>query len=194
MKRVGVFALAETVDWFEQVLDGLAAAHERGVVHRDLKPENIWGGRLVSGSLVVKILDFGLAKSRPLATGTPASQSLTESGVVLGTLAYMAPEQISGKEVDQRADLYAAGVVLVEMLTGRRPFEDAADLRADYHLPLSVPNQQALDAVLQRCLSKAPGDRYPSASELRAVLIPALRACDTGRATSPLPGRRETGN
>ena len=176
MKRVGVFAPAETADWFEQILAGLSAAHEHGVVHRDLKPENILGGRRASGSLVVKILDFGLAKSLPFAAGTPVSQSLTESGVVLGTLAYMAPEQLSGKDVDQRADLYAAGVVLVEMLTGHRPFENSATLRADYHLPSDFPNQPALDAILPRCLATAPGERFSSAPELRGVLIPALRA------------------
>jgi serine/threonine-protein kinase len=186
MKRVGVFSPA---DWFEQILAGLAAAHEHGVVHRDLKPENILGGRRASGFLAVKILDFGLAKSLPFATGTPASQSLTESGVVLGTLAYMAPEQFSGTDVDQRADLYAAGVVLVEMLTGHRPFEDSPSLRADYHLPPDFPNQPALDAVLQRCLATAPGGRFSSATELCGVLIPALRVCDTGRAPSPLAFR-----
>jgi GAF domain-containing protein len=171
MKRVGVFAPAEIANWFEQMLDGLAAAHEHGVIHRDFKPENILGGRRASGSLVVKILDFGLAKSRPLASAAPASQSLTESGVMLGTLAYMAPEQLLGKEVDQRADLYAAGVILAEMLTGRRPFEDGGP---------QTDRCPALDAVLQRCLAKAPGERFPSATELRAALIPALRACDPG--------------
>jgi serine/threonine protein kinase len=175
MKRVGVFTPTETADWFEQILAGLAAAHERGVVHRDLKPENILGGRRASGSLAVKILDFGLAKNLPLATGTLASQSLTESGVVLGTLAYRAPERFSRTDVDQRADLYAAGVVLVEMLTGHRPFEDSAHLRADYHLPTDLPNQAALDDVLQRCLATAPEERFSSARELRGVLIPALR-------------------
>jgi len=121
------------------------------------------------------------------------SRSLTESGVVLGTLAYMAPEQLSGKDVDQRADLYAAGVVLVEMLTGRRPFEDGANLRTDYHLPPGFPHQAALESVLQRCLARAPGERFSSAAELHSALIPALRACDTGRAPLPSPGRREAG-
>jgi len=178
MKRIGPFAPAETADWFEQILAGLAAAHERGVVHRDLKPENILGGRRASDSQVVKILDFGLAKNLPVATETPASRTLTESGVVLGTLAYMAPEQFSGRGVDQRADLYAAGVILVEMLTGHRPFEDSPSLRADYHLPPGFPNRPALNAVLQRCLATAPGERFPSAAELHSALIPALRACN----------------
>ena len=181
MKRVGVFAPEETAGWFEQILDGLAAAHERGIIHRDLKPENILASRQPSGPLVVKILDFGLAKSLPLAAGAPASQSLTESGVVLGTLAYMAPEQFAGTGVDQRADLYAAGVVLVEMLTGHRPFEDSPNLRTEYHLPLDFPNQPALDAVVQRCLATAPELRNSSAAELHSALIPALRGCGAGR-------------
>jgi serine/threonine protein kinase len=177
MKRLGPFAPAETADWFEQILAGLAAAHERGVVHRDLKPENVLGGRWASGSLVVKILDFGLAKNLPVATETPASRSLTESGVVLGTLAYMAPEQFSGTDVDQRVDLYAAGMVLVEMLTGHRPFDGSPNLRTEYPLPSDFPKQPALDAVLQRCLARAPEERFSSAQELRNVLIPALRTC-----------------
>jgi serine/threonine-protein kinase len=113
------------------------------------------------------------------------SRSLTESGVVLGTLAYMPPEQLLGKKVDHRGDLYAAGVILVEMLTGRRPFEDGsredllgAALHGDYHLPPGLPNRTALDGLLQRCLAKAPQDRFPSAPEMRGALIPALRACD----------------
>jgi len=176
MKRVGAFAPAETADWLEQMLDGLAAAHEHGVVHRDFKPENILGARQASGWMTVKILDFGLAKIRPLPAATAVSHSLTESGVVLGTLAYMAPEQLLGQEVDARADIYAAGVILIEMLTGCRPFADGANVRLDYHLPPGFPNHAALDAVLQRCLAVAPHERFRSAAELRSALIPALRA------------------
>jgi hypothetical protein len=176
MKRVGVFSPAETADWLEQILDGLAAVHEHGVVHRDLKPENILALGRASGALVVKILDFGLAKSLPLAAGASASQSLTQSGVVLGTRAYMAPEQLLGKEVDQRADLYAAGVILFEMLTGSRPFEDGVSLHPDCRLPPGLPSGSSLDAILQRCLAKEPGERFASAAELRRALIPELRA------------------
>jgi eukaryotic-like serine/threonine-protein kinase len=176
MKRLGVFVRGEAAEWFEQMLDGLAAAHEHGVVHRDFKPENILGARRASGSLAVKILDFGLAKIRPLPSEAPAAQSVTESGIVLGTLAYMAPEQFAGRDVDQRADIYAAGVILAEVLTGRRPFSDGVNLRREYHLPLGVPNHAALDAVLQRCLAIAPQERFPSAADLRSALIPCLRA------------------
>jgi len=96
---------------------------------------------------------------------------------VLGTLAYMAPEQLVAREVDQRADLYATGVILAEILTGRRPFEDSASLRADHYPP-------ALYGVLRRCLAKAPEERFSSAGELGGALIPALRACGAGGAPS----------
>jgi serine/threonine protein kinase len=88
----------------------------------------------------------------------------------------MAPEQFAGKDVDQRADFYAAGVILAEMLTGRRPFSDAADLRREYHLPPEVPHRAALDAVVQRCLAIAPQERFPSAVDLRSALVRALRS------------------
>jgi serine/threonine protein kinase len=169
------------------MLDGLAAAHEQGVVHRDFKPENIVGIRPAPGSLAVKILDFGLAKIRRLPAEAPAVHSLTESGVVLGTLAYMAPEQILCQEVDLRADIYAAGVILAEMLTGRRPFADGVSLRPDYHLPPGVPNHAALDDVLQRSLA-APQGRFSQAADMRSALIPALRAC--GDCGAPAQDRR----
>jgi len=176
LKRVGVFKPADAAEWLDQVLDGLTAAHEHGVVHRDLKPENILGARLPSGALMVKVLDFGLAKLRPTLPEEQAAGSVTESGVLVGTLAYMAPEQFAASEVDQRADLFALGVVLAEMLTGRRPFESAISPRGRYYLPPGIPNGDGLEAVLRRCLAIAPADRFPSAADLRAALQPLLRA------------------
>jgi eukaryotic-like serine/threonine-protein kinase len=174
MRRVGVFTVAEVAEWFDQLLEGLAAAHERGIVHRDLKPENILAARRTTGALAVKILDFGLAKMKPL--GEPATSSLTESGVVLGTLAYMAPEQLAGEDVDRRADIFAAGVILAEMLTGRRPISDGASLRGEYRLPPGIPNHEALDRVLARSLARSPNDRFLLATDQRAALLSALRA------------------
>ncbi len=175
MTRVVAFSPGEAAEWFEPMLDGLAAAHEQGIVHRDFKPENVVGRRGADGGLAVKILDFGLAKIRPRPSAAPAADSVTESGVVLGTLAYMAPEQFRGREVDARADVYSAGVILVEMLTRARVFADGTGAGADYRLPPDVSNREALDAVLQRCLAFAPGDRFASAAELREAIVPALR-------------------
>ncbi len=175
MTRIGAFSPVGAAEWFEPMLDGLAAAHEQGIVHRDFKPENVVGWRGADGRLAVTILDFGLAKIRPRPSAAPTADSATESGVVLGTLAYMAPEQFRGREVDARADVYSAGVILVEMLTRTRPFADEAAVGVDYHLPPEVSNHAALDAVLGRCLTPMPRDRFPSAAELRAALVPALR-------------------
>jgi serine/threonine-protein kinase len=145
-------------------------------VHRDLKPENVVGIKTAEGPFVVKILDFGLAKMRPNLAAARTPDTLTQSGVVLGTLAYMAPEQLRGGEVDARADVYAAGVILAEMLTGVRPCGDEAEVREDFRLPGEVDNHDALVAVLRRCLARTPEERFASAAELRAALIPNLRA------------------
>jgi serine/threonine-protein kinase len=185
IRRVGLFTPGAAAQWFEPMLDGLAAAHEQGVVHRDFKPENVLGARLASGALAVKILDFGLAKIRPLPTATVAPDSLTGSGVVLGTLAYMAPEQVAGRDVDERADIYAAGVILDEMLTGRRPLDDPSTFHADRCLPAGFPHQGALASVLRRCLALIPGERFSSVVELRDELLPVLRACDGSSVASP---------
>jgi len=157
---------------------GLAAAHEKGIVHRDLKPANVF----LTENGPAKILDFGLAK---LVSIGPLDEAETVSGPhtfattmgqLLGTLAYMAPEQARGAPVDQRADVFSFGVVLYEMLSGERPFRGAtpgATLAAILRdepppLPPSVP--AALSAVVMRCLAKEPGKRYQSGGDLQAAL------------------------
>jgi serine/threonine-protein kinase len=158
--------------------DALAAAHEKGIVHRDLKPANV----MVSGSGQVKILDFGLAKdvraTEPVDL-TVTSAGHTKLGTVLGTPAYMSPEQIQGRAVDHRSDLFSLGVVVYEMATGRRPFDadNVAGLMTailrDTPTPVSslrrdVP--EAVQRIIDQCLQKDPGARPASARALQSPL------------------------
>ena len=141
-----------------------------------------------------KILDFGIAKERPLDT---ASDRLTTAGMVVGTFGYMSPEQLTGRDVDARSDIFSVGVMVVEALTGNWPFRGAtygellgAIVLEPYHLPGESPQVRVLDALLQRCLAKEPGDRFASAAALRRELVPALRDCPAlahGGATPPTP-------
>jgi dienelactone hydrolase len=166
-----------------QMGDGLARAHAAGIVHRDLKPENV----IVSQDGHVKILDFGLAKR--LTSGAPAAsvvsalatteRPLTEHGVMLGTVAYMSPEQAQGKPVDARSDIFSFGIVLYEMSTRRRPFGGdnsvsiLSSILRDTPAPITELEPSALaalDRVIRRCLEKDPDDRYRDASELRDEL------------------------
>jgi serine/threonine protein kinase/formylglycine-generating enzyme required for sulfatase activity/dienelactone hydrolase len=162
-----------------QIADALAAAHSRGIVHRDLKPGNV-----MITPAGVKVLDFGLAK-RPGKTGasleasTLAVGTLTTPGQILGTVAYMSPEQAEGKPVDARSDVFAFGVVLYEMLCGQRPFTGdsalatlASTLRATPERPRSLRKEipEGVDRIVMRCLEKEPADRYGSAAELQRAL------------------------
>ena len=181
LRRRRTLPPADAAEWFRQLLDGLAAAHTEGIVHRDLKPDNIVGATDRDGWLLVKILDFGLAK---LTAADSDAGTVTTEGRVMGTLGYMSPEQHMGAEVDHRSDLFTVGVMVAETLTGERPFggRDYAELsRAvlhdGYHLPISTAKSRALDDCLQRCLGKRPQERIGSAAELRDEIVPLLRAC-----------------
>ena len=164
-----------------QIADALAAAHARGIIHRDLKPGNV-----MITPAGVKVLDFGLAKrtSTPsVSAGKPTTVigALTVPGQVLGTVAYMSPEQAEGKPVDARSDVFAFGVVLYEMLCGQRPFTGdsalatlASTLRATPARPRSLRHEipDAVDRLVMRCLAKEPAARYNSAAELQRALTP----------------------
>ncbi|HEY3571352.1 MAG TPA: protein kinase [Thermoanaerobaculia bacterium] len=169
--RRGPLALDEALDLAAQIAAGLTAAHARGIVHRDIKPENL----LVTPQGGVKIVDFGIAK---LSSQT----QLTQAGKTLGTLAYMSPEQLQGFEIDRRSDIWALGVVLYEMVTGRLPFcHEHSSLVAHailYEEPepmtaLRTGVPVALDRIVLKAMAKAPADRYQHADEipvdLRAV-------------------------
>ena len=166
-------------DWFNQLLEGVKAAHEAGVIHRDLKPENVLIAPRQHNRTLIKIVDFGLAKLRRLDPADPTS--LTVPGMMMGTINYMSPEQLSGEEVDERSDIFSLGVMLVEALTGGRPFSGRTHaevltsiIHKSYHLKDSRNASAALDRVLQKCLAKDPKRRYATVSEMQEELMPAI--------------------
>jgi serine/threonine protein kinase len=137
-------------------------------------------------------MDFGLAK---VLGGTGISESLTEAGAVMGTFGYIAPEVFAGGPVDERADIFAIGVMLVETFVGVRPFDGQTQheilsslLHSEYHLPGESAEIRALDAIVQRCLAKDPRDRYGSAAEAAKELVPTLVRCAGFEAGSPVSG------
>jgi len=170
----GRFSPLEVLDIFEPVCAALDAAHKAGVVHRDLKASNI--SVLDDGNKRrVKLLDFGIAKLlQPEANGA----GLTEAGSMLGTSHYMAPEQIRGEQVDERADIYALGVLLYQLLTGQYPYHsEQPEEIAWMHLTAPVPCPSALapippglDRVVQRAMEKQRKDRFPSVAAFTAAL------------------------
>jgi serine/threonine protein kinase len=181
-KRIGGTALAQrrAIDYALQIALGLAAAHERGIVHRDLKPDNIF----ITNDGRVKILDFGLAKLTQLdgyktQTDIPTRRVDTDPGVVMGTVGYMSPEQVKGRTVDHRSDIFSFGTILYEMLCGRRAFhgESAAEtmsaiLKEDPP-ELSDTNKTvspALERLMNHCLEKNPEARFHSARDLAFAL------------------------
>jgi len=200
--RRGALTAAEAAEVARQVARGLAAAHAKRIVHRDIKPENVF--LTVAG--VVKILDFGLAKLAPAAGGGDAVATMSlvsEPGLVVGTLPYMAPEQLRGEPVDHRADLFSFGCVLHEMLSGSSPFlRESAGATVAAVLGAEPPplaaggsgSEAMLADLVRRCLAKQAEERCQTAAEVAAVLeaLPGGAGGNAGETvpTVRLPGRR----
>ena len=199
--EAGAFPIKEALEIAIQVGEGLAKAHEHGIIHRDLKPENL----MISRDGYAKILDFGLAKlieRRDLAlTADSAQETLihvkTQSGMIMGTVKYMSPEQLLGQRVDRRSDIFSFGVVLYEMLTGQCPFagENQIDtMHAILHEePKTVHTVKSglpldLQRILAKTLAKAPKQRYQKVVELSAELKALRRDLELGKA-APSPVR-----
>jgi Tol biopolymer transport system component/predicted Ser/Thr protein kinase len=179
--------------------DALAAAHQRGITHRDLKPANI----MVTPDGRVKVLDFGLAKLREAEREAAAEQPtrmqsdhLTGEGRIIGTVAYMSPEQAEGKPVDQRSDIFSAGVVLHEMAAGERPFKGDTDISLISSILKDMPRSitdlrpdlpAGLARIVRRCLAKDPERRYQSGTDLRNDLEELKQDLDSGTAARPAP-------
>ena len=193
------FAITDMARVMQDLLAGLQFSHERGVVHRDIKPANV----MLTGAGQAKIADFGIARID--------SSSMTQAGTLLGTPAYMSPEQFMGQVVDARTDIYSSGVLLYQMLTGDRPFEGSMSaimhkvLNTEPPVPslLSVTAPPSFDAVVRRAMSRRPEDRFPSAGAFAEAIRGALSnraeaAVGEGEATlvagstQPPPARRST--
>ena len=167
LMRGGAMPVRKGLQIAAQLADGLAAAHKRGLVHRDLKPENI----MITSDGVVKVLDFGLAKSIDVNTDT----NVSEPGMLVGTYGYMSPEQARAGDIDYRSDQFAFGSILYEMLTGNRAFDGASGVETlflvvrDEAPPLSIVAAHVpapLRWIVDRCLSKDPDDRYVATRDL----------------------------
>lgn len=179
LKKSGSLKPEVIVQYFDQLLEGVKAAHKAGIIHRDLKPENVLITETDDGKPRVKVLDFGLAKVKK--QNTSENSSITAPGTVMGTFGYMPFEQLSGKEVDERCDIFALGVMVVEALTGKRPFTGKfyADMmnslsQDDYRLEGDTESIRHLDTVLYKCLAKEVNNRFSTIEEMQQEIIPAI--------------------
>jgi dienelactone hydrolase len=189
----GPMTIAEALQIAHQIAGALAAAHEHGIVHRDLKPANV----KITPHGAVKVLDFGLAKDFPGARqdsrGAGAqgtTELLTAVGTILGTAAYMSPEQTAGKEANAQSDIFSFGIVFYEMLCGRRPFNGRTtlDVMADIRMARPEPPRRVrteisepLERIIMKCLQGNPEARYASGADLQQDLDALLKVSETGR-------------
>ena len=206
VEREGALQPARAAAIAAQVADALAAAHDMGIVHRDLKPDNVMVARGRDDADVVKVVDFGIAKSTDAGTGP---QRVTRTGFIVGTPEYMSPEQLAGDPLDGRSDIYALGLVTFHMLTGSLPFPGATVQesmivrlterpRTLAEVRTGIPWPADLQAVLDRALAREAGHRHPTSHEFRRELLaavahmPELDAADatTRLMQAPIPATR----
>jgi len=175
LRARGAVKLTDIALMMAQLLDALEYAHQRGVIHRDIKPGNI----IITDEGKLKVTDFGIARLD--------ASNLTQTGMIVGTPSYMAPEQYTGLAVDMRADLFSAGVVLYEMITGMKPFSGTSEVIAYQicHAPHAAPSDldpalpRSLDEVIGRALAKKKEDRYGSAAEFSRALMAAINQIES---------------
>lgn len=185
--RKGVLTQKQALDIGIQIAEGLAAAHEKGVVHRDIKPENI----MIRKDGIVQVMDFGLAKLR-------GASRLTKEGTTVGTAGYMSPEQVQGLDTDHRSDIFSLGVLLYEMLAGQIPFKGVHETAIAYEIvnvespPMSSIKPEItpeLDAVILECLEKDPKERTQSAGQVALDLKRCRRESSRSRASRTMAAR-----
>ncbi len=188
----GGLDLKQFLEWAVSITDALGAAHAKGITHRDLKPSNV----MVDEAGRIKVIDFGLARatqSQPDFDSALPTAPLTMEGRILGTPSYMAPEQVEGRTVDHRSDLFSCGILLHEMLTGERPFQGDSGMAIMSAILKDQPSSisslrpevpREISRTVRRCLQKDRNDRYQSALDLRNEFKEIQSDCLTGTLTS----------